>query len=68
MTMMVASRTSTPTSMTVVETRTRMVPEWKADMMESFSCDFKRPCSKPTLLPRMDCREVKRDWADVMGR
>ena len=42
---MVALGTSTPTSMTVVETSTSMSPAAKARMVRSFSSGASRPCS-----------------------
>ena len=48
MTITVAFGTSTPTSITVVETSTCTSFFWKAFMTLSFSSLFKRPCNNPT--------------------
>ena len=50
-TMTVAFGTSTPTSMTVVETSTWISPREKAPIASSFSALFIRPWSRPTRTP-----------------
>ena len=49
--MMVASGTSTPTSITVVATSNCVSPAAKRAMAASFSAPFMRPCTRSTLLP-----------------
>ena len=48
MTMSEALGTSTPTSMTVVDTSTSSSPRWKAPITSSFSRAFILPWTKPT--------------------
>ena len=50
-TIMVALATSTPTSITVVETSTSISPAAKARIVRSFSSGGSRPCSTPTRSP-----------------
>ena len=51
MTMMVASGTSTPTSMTVVDTRQSYCFALKAAMTSAFSLSFILPCSRAKRTP-----------------
>src|SRR6185437_4049601 len=48
MTITVALGTSTPTSITVVETNTSISPFWNSRMVRSFFSASRRPCSRPT--------------------
>ena len=50
-TIVVALATSTPTSMTVVDTRTSISPAAKARMVRSLSSGVIRPCSLATRSP-----------------
>ena len=51
MTIMEASGTSTPTSMTVVDTRTGVAPEAKSAMEAALSSLLMRPVRTPTPIP-----------------
>jgi hypothetical protein len=55
--------TSTPTSITVVATRTAIRPVAKASITASFSGPFIRPWTTPTLSPKRSCRRRARSSA-----
>ena len=61
--MIVASGTSTPTSITVVETRMAMSPARKRSITASFSAGFMRPWTRPTRAPKRGDRSAKRSSA-----
>ena len=42
--------TSTPTSITVVDTSTLICPPANSDITAAFSAGGMRPCSRPTIL------------------
>jgi hypothetical protein len=50
--MTLAAATSTPTSITVVATRSASGPSAKAFMTASLSLPFMRPCTSPTRAPK----------------
>ena len=58
--MTVAFGTSTPTSMTVVETSTWISPREKAPIASSFSALFMRPWRSPTRTPGESRRPLRR--------
>ena len=61
--MTVALGTSTPTSTTVVETRTSVAPSRKAAMASSFSPAPMRPWRSPTARPgRTEAARVSAVW------
>ena len=61
--MIVASGTSTPTSITVVETRIARSPARKASIAASFSAALMRPWISPTRRPKTFFSAAKRSWA-----
>ena len=66
MIMTVASGTSIPTSMTIVDTRICILPSLKSFIIDVFSSPVRRPCSKGEITARLQRGKYTSEVVDLV--